>query len=67
MSEQPTGFTCQTCGKRHGFGVYVAAHWEDALIHTCECGAKHLLRRGRVTQTRKGKKPAELRERGPVR
>lgn len=42
------GFTCE-CGKFHEFGGYVAAHWNESLIHTCDaCEAKHSVRAGRV-------------------
>lgn len=56
MSKAPSGFHCKTCGKRHPFGVWVLAHWDTALTHTCECGAKHRVQRGCVTQIRKGKR-----------
>lgn len=30
------------CGKRHEFGVYVAAHSKEELTHTCDsCSAVH--------------------------
>ena len=41
MPKIPEGFTCE-CGQYHDFGVYVAAHSRDRLVHTCnKCGAKH--------------------------
>lgn len=36
------------CGREHELGVYVAAHWREALEHTCECGRKHIVQRGVV-------------------
>lgn len=50
------GFVCE-CGKFHAFGVYVMAHWNDCLTHTCdECGNQHTVCRGRVYLSRRGKK-----------
>lgn len=34
------------CGNEHALGGYVAAHWTEKLIHTCDCGRKHSIRRG---------------------
>lgn len=39
---KPRGFTCE-CGKFNEFGVYAAAHYNEELIHTCECGRKHIV------------------------
>lgn len=42
----PEGFTCE-CGTFHKFTVYVAAHWREALMHTCEvCQAEHQIQCG---------------------
>jgi hypothetical protein len=42
------GFICE-CGKYHEFGGYVAAHWREVLVHTCEaCGRKHSVLAGNV-------------------
>lgn len=39
---------CQ-CGEVHRFGAYVAAHWNEALTHTCKpCGQKRTFHSGRV-------------------
>lgn len=37
------------CGKSHELGGYVAAHWNDKLIHTCECGRKHIIENGTLS------------------
>jgi transcription elongation factor Elf1 len=43
-------FAC-ACGKVHVLGVYVFAHYNDALVHTCEkCGRKNIIKSG-VAQT----------------
>lgn len=48
MSE-PRAWKCE-CGAKHEFGVYVMAHWDETLVHTCQsCGRKHNVRRGLVT------------------
>ena len=39
-------FKCRKCGKSHPFTMYVLAHWGDCLLHTCDCGAQHSIRRG---------------------
>lgn len=48
------GFTCE-CGEFNPFGVYVMAHWYEALIHTCDCGRRHTVRAGKVTLIREKK------------
>lgn len=51
----PKGFECE-CGTFHPFGFYVAAHWTELLIHTCEeCGAKHAVINGIAKLKKKGK------------
>lgn len=56
MEEERQGFTCE-CGKFHVFGVYVMAHWDEKLIHTCpECDRVHQVCRGRATLQRSPKK-----------
>jgi transcription elongation factor Elf1 len=47
------GFDCTSCGANHEFGPYVAAHWNEALTHTCACGAQHVVQSGRVTPVKK--------------
>jgi hypothetical protein len=46
------GFTCE-CGKAHKYSAYVAAHWRERLLHTCDCGAKHSIREGIVKLVKK--------------
>jgi hypothetical protein len=46
-SKLPKGFACTKCDLFHLFTSYVYAHYDEALIHTCECGAKHEIVRGR--------------------
>lgn len=47
--EMKKGFICE-CGERHEFGMWVAAHWGERLVHTCpKCGRVHNVCRGRVT------------------
>lgn len=47
--ETPKGFTCK-CGAYHAFGVYVIAHWDLQLIHTCsKCKRSHHVRQGKAT------------------
>lgn len=47
-AEPLRGFTCK-CGEFHTFGVYVAAHSTETLIHTCEkCGRQHEVKNYRV-------------------
>lgn len=55
MEEFPRSFNCTKCGKNHHFTAYVIAHWDDKLVHTCDCGALHNIRRGIATPI-KGKK-----------
>jgi hypothetical protein len=53
-NETPKGFTCE-CGESHAFGVYVFAHWDEALTHTCDCGRKHVIRSGLATLIKEAK------------
>lgn len=47
--QEPSGFVCE-CGKFHKFGMYVAAHWDLELTHTCdECGRQHRIVCGTAT------------------
>lgn len=48
MTKIDEGFVCE-CGQHHVFGVYIAAHWDERLIHTCDCGRKHSVCRGHVS------------------
>lgn len=48
-------FDCGTCAKTHKLGAYVAGHWDEELIHTCTCGAKHTVLRGVVRFKKAGK------------
>lgn len=43
-----THWNCSNCNKRHSFTAYVAAHWRERLLHTCDCGARHAVQLGRV-------------------
>jgi hypothetical protein len=55
---QPSGFTCE-CGTFHIFGVYVATHWRECLVHTCDvCKAEHDVQCGVVTLI----KPRKIKE-----
>lgn len=44
-----TCWKCSNCDRVHSFGVYVFAHWDDDLQHTCDCGHQHSVLRGSVT------------------
>lgn len=44
----PCGFHCTACGRVARFDVYVQAHWDLRLTHTCECGQKHMVEQGRA-------------------
>ena len=51
----PKSFVC-VCGTEHEFGLYVLAHWDIRLAHTCDaCGAKHSVLRGKTTLISKPK------------
>ena len=53
---------CTWCGQLHTTGVYVAAHWDEELTHTCECGATHALRNGVIRPRKKGEKQFKAEE-----
>lgn len=55
MSKRNDSFNCTTCQKRHLFGVYVAAHADEELMHTCDaCGAVHSVLQYAVTLEKPG-------------
>ena len=46
MTELPKGFTCD-CGREEEYPSWVFAHWNEALVCTCEdCGQKWSIFRG---------------------
>lgn len=45
MTNNPKSYTC-ACGAVNQFAIYVFAHWNDLLIHTCDCGRKNEIVRG---------------------
>jgi hypothetical protein len=48
----PKGFKCG-CGKYHEFGVWVMAHWDMELTHTCDnCGRQHGIYQGETHEIR---------------
>jgi hypothetical protein len=40
-------FEC-ACGKEERLGVYVFAHYQDKLLHTCDCGRVNVIQNGVV-------------------
>lgn len=46
--KNPNNWNCE-CGKVNTFDAYVAAHWQDKLVHVCECGRKHQVWQGKIT------------------
>ncbi len=44
------------CGKEHELGMYVAAHWDERLLHTCDCGRVHSLKNGVIELTKLGRR-----------
>ena len=43
-------WNCSKCKKPHQWGnAYAAAHWDIELIHTCECGARHVRLKDTIT------------------
>ena len=43
MKTDNKGFTCTQCKKYHPFDAYVYAHTNIELVHTCDCGKKHII------------------------
>ena len=43
LSDNDKGFNCSKCKKRHEYSPYVYAHTNIELVHTCDCGAKHII------------------------
>jgi len=42
------------CGKLHGLSVYIIAHWNIEMVHTCDgtdCGVKTTFLEGEIIET----------------
>lgn len=48
----PKGYDCAKCGRFNPFPLYVAAHAEERLQHTCRCGARHSILNGIAKQVK---------------
>ena len=48
MSDLPKGYTCTSCGKFNSFTAYVYAYFYGVITHTCECGARNKVLRGKL-------------------
>jgi hypothetical protein len=53
------GYTCKTCGTWHEYPMYVHAHSNESITHTCECGAKTSVRNYVARQVKAGAAPAK--------
>lgn len=42
-------YTCK-CGKEHEFSIWVIGHWNVRILHSCDCGRKNEICRGRVVK-----------------
>ncbi|VVB52807.1 Uncharacterised protein [uncultured archaeon] len=42
----PKSYKC-ACGKVHVHPAYLYAHWDEIITHTCDCGRKNDLLRGK--------------------
>lgn len=47
-SEIPRSYKCPKCGKDHTFPAYVYAHFDESIVHTCECGEKNEIIKGKL-------------------
>jgi len=41
------GYTCG-CGKFHKADMWSCAHWNERLIHECDCGNRNAIKSGKV-------------------
>jgi hypothetical protein len=44
-----TSYTCK-CGLQNEFAPYVFAHWNVQIVHSCDCGRKNCILRGRIVK-----------------
>lgn len=42
----PESHGCANCGRAAKFSAWAYAHWNEQIVHTCECGARSTLLRG---------------------
>lgn len=42
----PESHACGHCGRVAKFSAWAYAHWNEQIVHTCECGARSTLLRG---------------------
>ena len=52
MDNPTKGFHCGQCGKFASFGVWLYAHWNIHVVHTCDCGARTELYAGKPLSLR---------------
>jgi hypothetical protein len=43
IQSSDNGFQCLECSKWHPFTPYVIAHRRENIVHTCDCGATHII------------------------
>lgn len=55
----PTSYKCTNCGKENPHSIWLHAHSQDKVKHTCECGQTHNIQNYQVTPygTPRKKKP----------
>ena len=49
------GYVCD-CLVFNEAGMWGAAHWDQVLIHQCQCGRENTIKRGHVLTSKKPKK-----------
>ena len=52
--KETEGYECR-CKRLNEYPIYVHAHWDVRLLHTCDCGRKNEILRGRIVKW--GEKP----------
>ena len=49
MDKNPKAYLCK-CTRTNEFSDYVFEHWNEHLLHTCECGRKHVIYQGQAIE-----------------
>lgn len=44
------GYRCPGCKKVNKFSVWVFAHWNIPITHSCDCGRKNTLQQGKLVK-----------------
>lgn len=54
------GYKCPACELKNLFSSWVYTHWDIAIVHTCECGRRSMIKQGKCITTEEDKGSGEF-------